>query len=149
MQPRCVQIVLSATSLFSLGWRLTIQNPSLPAGVFLNVSSTVPGMLNSSSRPTRQLLLGLLQHLGPEEVLEHRAERRGRTNADHAPADDQREVEVAPRHLAPLPAAAPRMRSPIDGGGAYAPPTASIAIRWSGGASFGQVHRPDHLLAPG
>ena len=61
-------------------------------------------------RPTRQTLLRLLQHLRPEEVLEHRAERRG-DGGDRAPADDQREVETRRRVLGRPADAGPRMRS--------------------------------------
>src|SRR4051794_11824437 len=43
------------------------------------------------------------------------------------------------RETFPADAAAARMRSPSDGCGAYAPPTASIAIRWSAGAFFGSL----------
>src|SRR5688500_1279136 len=139
MQPRWVQIVLSATSLFSVGWRLTSQNPSLPAGVRLNDSSTVLGMLNASSLPTRHCFLGSFSTLGPKKSWNMASDvATQKAVAPHPTIKATlscRRVMVAA--FAARPATA-RMRSAIEGAGAYPPPTASIAIRRSGGASLGK-----------
>src|SRR5688572_6051258 len=130
MQPRCVQIVFSATSLFSTGWRLTIQNPSLPAGVFLKRSSTEPGMPYSTRRPTRQFFFGSFNTLGLKKSWN--IAPNVAPTAAIAPQATTSARFIVRRDT--LPFADARRRSPIDICGAYAPPAARTAMRWSGGA---------------
>src|SRR5205085_9341138 len=140
MQPRCVQTVLMATSLFSEGWRVTSQNPVPPSGVLLKDSSTVLGMLKASSLPTRHCFLGSLSTLGPKKSWNIASDVPTQNAVRPQPTTratlSWRRVIFAASAARP---AALRRRWAIDGAGAYPPPAASIAIRRSGGAPLGSL----------